>query len=103
MRLLSWKSNFHYLFFPNRTKLVCAVGSRNGTEETKLLVLDFEVPPGQGYGGSRGIEYLVSVFHTLFGCFSDCMLSVWQMGWFFKCFSRDHLGFATYWCGPCLT
>lgn len=24
------------------TKLVCAVGSRNGTEETKLLVLDFE-------------------------------------------------------------
>ncbi|XP_046390285.1 F-box/WD repeat-containing protein 7 [Ischnura elegans] len=27
----------------NDTKLVCAVGSRNGTEETKLLVLDFEV------------------------------------------------------------
>lgn len=26
----------------SRTKLVCAVGSRNGTEETKLLVLDFE-------------------------------------------------------------
>ncbi len=26
----------------NPTKLVCAVGSRNGTEETKLLVLDFE-------------------------------------------------------------
>lgn len=25
------------------TKLVCAVGSRNGTEETKLLVLDFDV------------------------------------------------------------
>ncbi|XP_037071340.1 F-box/WD repeat-containing protein 7-like [Pollicipes pollicipes] len=25
-----------------RTKLVCAVGSRNGTEETKLLVLDFD-------------------------------------------------------------
>ena len=24
------------------TKLVCAVGSRNGTEETKLLVLDFD-------------------------------------------------------------
>ncbi|XP_068026268.1 ribosomal RNA-processing protein 8 isoform X2 [Melanerpes formicivorus] len=27
----------------SNTKLVCAVGSRNGTEETKLLVLDFEV------------------------------------------------------------
>ena len=27
----------------NATKLVCAVGSRNGTEETKLLVLDFDV------------------------------------------------------------
>lgn len=27
----------------NETKLVCAVGSRNGTEETKLLVLDFGV------------------------------------------------------------
>lgn len=27
----------------NNTKLVCAVGSRNGTEETKLLVLDFDV------------------------------------------------------------
>lgn len=25
------------------TKLVCAVGSRNGTEETKLLVLDFDI------------------------------------------------------------
>lgn len=27
----------------NDTKLVCAVGSRNGTEETKLLVLDFGI------------------------------------------------------------
>lgn len=27
----------------NNTKLVCAVGSRNGTEETKLMVLDFDV------------------------------------------------------------
>ena len=27
----------------NEKKLVCAVGSRNGTEETKLLVLDFDV------------------------------------------------------------
>lgn len=27
------------------TKLICAVGSRNGTEETKLLVLDFESDP----------------------------------------------------------
>ncbi|NXP56131.1 FBXW7 protein, partial [Heliornis fulica] len=26
----------------SNTQLVCAVGSRNGTEETKLLVLDFE-------------------------------------------------------------
>lgn len=26
----------------NETKLVCAVGSRNGTEETKLYVLDFD-------------------------------------------------------------
>lgn len=25
------------------TKLICAVGSRNGTEETKLMVLDFDV------------------------------------------------------------
>lgn len=28
----------------SRTKLVCAVGSRYGTEETKLLVLDFDPP-----------------------------------------------------------
>uniref|UniRef100_A0A336JZJ6 CSON008468 protein n=1 Tax=Culicoides sonorensis TaxID=179676 RepID=A0A336JZJ6_CULSO len=27
----------------NQTKLICAVGSRNGTEETKLMVLDFDV------------------------------------------------------------
>ncbi|XP_026476912.1 F-box/WD repeat-containing protein 7-like [Ctenocephalides felis] len=27
----------------NETKLICAVGSRNGTEETKLMVLDFDV------------------------------------------------------------
>ncbi|CAH0546131.1 unnamed protein product [Brassicogethes aeneus] len=30
------------------TKLVCAVGSRNGTEETKLLVLDFDIEGGGG-------------------------------------------------------
>ena len=27
----------------SNTKMVCAVGSRNGTEETKLLVLDLDV------------------------------------------------------------
>ena len=26
-------------------KLVCAVGSRNGIEDTKLLVLDFDIYP----------------------------------------------------------
>jgi F-box/WD-40 domain protein 7 len=31
----------------SNTKLVCAVGSRNGTEETKLLVLDFDVEEGE--------------------------------------------------------
>ena len=30
------------------TKLVCAVGSRNGTEETKLLVLDFDAEVSEG-------------------------------------------------------
>ena len=29
----------------NERKLVCAVGSRNGIEDTKLLVLDFDSPP----------------------------------------------------------
>ncbi|CAG9864163.1 unnamed protein product [Phyllotreta striolata] len=36
------------------TKLVCAVGSRNGTEETKLLVLDFDVDATNGGGGGGG-------------------------------------------------
>ena len=27
----------------DKTRLVCAVGSRNGTEETKLIVFDFSV------------------------------------------------------------
>ena len=27
----------------SNTRFVCAVGSRNGTEETKLMVLDFDV------------------------------------------------------------
>lgn len=36
----------------NETKLVCAVGSRNGTEETKLLVLDFDVENVQTGGVS---------------------------------------------------
>ena len=31
----------------SNSKLVCAVGSRNGTEETKLLVLDFDVDDDQ--------------------------------------------------------
>lgn len=34
----------------SETKLVCAVGSRNGTEETKLLVLDFDVDSGKEDG-----------------------------------------------------
>lgn len=34
----------------SNTKLVCAVGSRNGTEETKLLVLDFDVDMKWGAG-----------------------------------------------------
>ena len=38
----------------SNTKLVCAVGSRNGTEETKLLVLDFDVEPDGGGGGGSG-------------------------------------------------
>ena len=32
-----------FLYSANDTKLICAVGSRNGTEETKLMVLDFDV------------------------------------------------------------
>ena len=32
----------------SNTRLVCAVGSRNGTEETKLLVLDFDVDEASG-------------------------------------------------------
>lgn len=32
-----------FAFRSNDTKLICAVGSRNGTEETKLMVLDFDV------------------------------------------------------------
>lgn len=38
--------NNNSVFFGSRandTKLICAVGSRNGTEETKLMVLDFDV------------------------------------------------------------
>lgn len=35
--------NLIYDFRANDTKLICAVGSRNGTEETKLMVLDFDV------------------------------------------------------------
>ena len=39
----------------SNTKLVCAVGSRNGTEETKLLVLDFDVDcGGEGDNGEGG-------------------------------------------------
>jgi len=33
----------------SNTRLVCAVGSRNGTEETKLMVLDFDVEDRRGY------------------------------------------------------
>lgn len=36
-------SVFFSVFRANDTKLICAVGSRNGTEETKLMVLDFDV------------------------------------------------------------
>jgi len=31
----------------SNTKLVCAVGSHSGTEETKLLVLDFDIDDDQ--------------------------------------------------------
>ena len=42
------------------TKLVCAVGSRNGTEETKLLVLDFDAEVSVGLEFS--IKCLVHMF-----------------------------------------
>jgi len=38
----------------HNTKLVCAVGSRNGTEETKLLVLDFDLADDNVQGGVGG-------------------------------------------------
>jgi WD40 repeat protein len=34
-----WRISMH------QNKLVCAVGSRNGVEETKLILLDFDWPP----------------------------------------------------------
>lgn len=39
----------------SNTKLVCAVGSRNGTEETKLLVLDFDVETDSGNVNSNTV------------------------------------------------
>jgi hypothetical protein len=46
------------------TKLVCAVGSRNGTEETKLLVLDFDVnPPSMGTNTPDSSAASVGQFH----------------------------------------
>jgi len=45
----------------SRTKLVCAVGSRNGTEETKLLVLDFDCD-GKWYFGHNLFWLGASIF-----------------------------------------
>lgn len=36
------------------TRLVCAAGSRNGTEETKLLVLDFDLDDTMNKTGLTG-------------------------------------------------
>ncbi|XP_044755207.1 F-box/WD repeat-containing protein 7 [Coccinella septempunctata] len=41
----------------SETKLVCAVGSRNGTEETKLLVLDFDID--QNVNGYKEVASLM--------------------------------------------
>jgi WD40 repeat protein len=40
----------------SNTRLVCAVGSRNGTEETKLLVLDFDPEEGREAGADLEAE-----------------------------------------------
>ncbi|GFO45400.1 F-box/WD repeat-containing protein 7 [Plakobranchus ocellatus] len=45
----------------SNTRLVCAVGSRNGTEETKLMVLDFDVEDPRdrkfsALGGSQDLD-----------------------------------------------
>ena len=53
------------------TKLVCAVGSRNGTEETKLLVLDFdaEVSEGSQFSACQaklGFDHLCLISHSEF-------------------------------------
>ncbi|XP_059153264.1 F-box/WD repeat-containing protein 7-like [Physella acuta] len=41
----------------SNTRLVCAVGSRNGTEETKLMVLDFDVEDkDRKYYGDQQLE-----------------------------------------------
>lgn len=41
----------------SNTKLVCAVGSRNGTEETKLFVLDFDRPQHEEIPPPKGIVH----------------------------------------------
>ena len=41
LRLTRFSMTSEKLHKASETKLVCAVGSRNGTEITKLLVLDF--------------------------------------------------------------
>ena len=42
-------------FIASETKLVCAVGSRNGTEITKLMVLDF----GESLGENQQVKYVL--------------------------------------------
>ena len=48
------KSATVHPFIASETKLVCAVGSRNGTEITKLMVLDF----GESLGENQQIKYV---------------------------------------------
>lgn len=50
----------------SNTRLVCAVGSRNGTEETKLLVLDFDSDSSHydSERPARSLSALLSVAST---------------------------------------
>ena len=67
----------------NATKLVCAVGSRNGTEETKLLVLDFDAVDSKWISRISWFyqKWVFNPFSPFFNIMSDLN---WKRTFFFR-------------------
>ena len=92
----------------SNTKLICAVGSRNGTEETKLLVIDFDVEEGEAKTDNNSTNAVIMahvipiqrrrLFRVVMLIYLACVLSeimanMYLFGYVYDLWNRSSIAF----------